>query len=225
MVFPIRLYLQWLLANAVAYALAAVLAVIMVQEVGWIGIVLALIVWIGLIALAQWLVLRGYLHALNGIRWVSWTLVAFVAGLAIDIAVGAILVLCRFGMAVGAGPRDYMPYAETQLLILIAALYVLGSWGLVWYLVARAQWRVLQPCLQNTHGRTVWLVNNIGASTLVVILAYMIVGMTTRRTEATSGPADFASHTDLYYLLLGLTLGIFAGAITGVGLVWQMRRP
>jgi hypothetical protein len=203
---------RWLLANVageiVGFGLAAVIGalaattIITLQGVAQaVGMVVA-VVLVGTVegsalGWAQWLVIRRYLPVISGQAWV----LATVAGAVL--AWGA-------GMAIGTsfGEAETMP--ETFGAMIAGAMVIGASAGVV---LSTFQWLVLRHAVR---GAAWWVPAHAVAWSIGMVVAFAGMSAVEPDTPVAAVAAIGA--------VSGLAMGALVAAVTGVVLVWWLRR-
>ncbi len=202
------LWLKWVLANAIGFALTPVPSFIVPginEALGSTGVgVLTVLVGI-LIAIAtgmlQWFVLRRY------VRWANpWWLATSVGW----IVAGYLASYIAFA-ALGARPSTLSFTAVT--VPVNAALVGVCQWLVLRRHVRRAGWWVLA----NIAG---WVIGNQWG---IYIWAYAISFTVGIVFNPGRDPASMASLVST--IAYPAAIGVIAGSITGIALVWLLRQP
>jgi hypothetical protein len=147
----------------------------------------------------QWLVLRRYVKHVGW--WIVVTAIAAILAWLIGLKVIVVLTLIFYDGVM----------TQTGSLTLLKAVFFLGSW--IGAVLGLAQWFVLRTHVRNGIG---WVFVNALAWGLGLLVVWM--GTTWMK------PGEFTIETALVYMATGGIVGVVVGSITGIALVWLLKR-
>jgi hypothetical protein len=151
------------------------------------------------LGVAQWLVLRRY------IKHVGWWIMATAMGAIVAWLIGLKVVVILMLMFMDDGMTGTMPFA------LLKAVFLLGTW--IGTVLGLAQWFVLRTHVRNG-------ISWVFANALAWGLALLVILMGTTWMK----PGEFTIETAFIYLVTGATTGVVVGSVTGIALVWLLKR-